>query len=836
MFRETVYEIFGIKGFEPYLEKYNPNFKVREEQNKLVYDVLNSFSSGKKHILMEAPTGTGKTFVYTYISLIEYIIKMVNYSNKLEEESNDDLKKFDKVLNKNRIVIVTNNKSLQKQVYEDMLNVIIPSLDSYFEFKGLDKHKDMLKKLKVGIYKSKSNYLCKKSFDNDKSKDEKFKLGIEKEIEIQGIPSIDYDLVDRYDNNGKLKYDNKLFDKYNAKDRNCKNCKIKNCKFNKSKKEIHNIMITNYDYLLLLSKKVNLEYIHTLILDEVHNLPNKLINISSDEFNLDNFLFRLPKIKSKLNNEFISHLGKLLSYFKNFKTDKPKFSDTELFNLTYGISQNEKNIENYVNKKLNIDRTKMVLSVERNKVIEYLKNIYFKDLDKLILEYEDKFFDNLDNILENIRKDSKSYMNKGIILSDYDKFISFKEVNGMSDYIKNKKGEITTNLTDNNIEELDKIFSSNKEVKSLYEECKNLVYSLKNLDIYSRITNEMKSYIFYLKDLINKLNDSSFEITKRLVPDVITVSVDSNLKVNLYLMNDDTVNAYNKFLDTINKVKHIVYCSATMSIEGDYSFFVSRLGLLEDETYRCYIPNSPFDKYNKRYIFLDKNYCLDRYGKETRYKWLLDKKLDSIVTNGDSGSLILCTSKIDVDNAYNCLKDNLIGNKYSIHSQYYSSLPTIMQDMNKNKDNNTIVIGNTGFWEGIDFKGDNMTTLIITKLPYMRVNEPSIISKFNRLLFDKIEYDKENSFISEYWDFYNNMMKIVFYQGVGRLIRSVTDYGVIVCLFSYDNFIKKFNVITDKHLGIDDGIVLEAFDLNILENLIQSSIKTTKQNREKYLK
>ena len=595
-------------------------------------------------------------------------------------------------------------------------------------------------------------------------------------------------------------------------------------------------MITNYDYLLLLSKKVNLEYIHTLILDEVHNLPNKLINISSDEFSLDNFLFRLPKLKSKLNNEFILHLGKLLNYFKVFKNDKPKFSDVELFNLTYGISQNEKNIENYVNKKLNIDRTKMILSIERNKVIGYLKNIYFKDLDKLILEYEDKFFDNLDKILENIRKDSESYMNKGVILSDYDKFISFKEVNGMNDYIKNKKGEITTNLTDNNIEELDKIFSSNTEIKSLYEECRNLVYSLKNLDIYSRIINEMKSYIFYLKDLINKLDDNNFEITKRLVPDVITVSVDSNLKVNLYLMNDDTVNAYNKFLDTINKVKHIVYCSATMSIEGDYSFFISRLGLLENETYRCYIPNSPFDKYNKRYIFLDKNYCLDKYGKETKYKWLLDKKLDSIVIQGDSGSLILCTSKVDVDNAYNCLKDNLIDSKYSIHSQYYSSLPTIMQDMNKNKDNDTIVIGNTGFWEGIDFKGDNMTTLIITKLPYMRVNEPSIISKFNRLLFDKIEYDKDNSFISEYWDFYNNTMKIVFYQGVGRLIRSVTDYGVVVCLFSYDNFIKKFNVITDKHLGIDDGIVLEALDLNILENLIQSSIKTTKQNREKYLK
>ena len=300
-------------------------------------------------------------------------------------------------------------------------------------------------------------------------------------------------------------------------------------------------------------------------------------------------------------------------------------------------------------------------------------------------------------------------------------------------------------------------------------------------------------------------------------------------------MNDDTANTYDKFLKSISRVKHIVYCSATMSIEEDYSFFMERLGLINNETYKCYIPNSPFDKFNKRYIFLDKDYCLDKFGKETKYKWLLEKKIHNIISKGDSGSLVLCTSKGDVDNAYNCLKNNLKGN-YSIHSQYFSSLPTIMYDMNKNEEQNTVVIGNTGFWEGIDFKGDNMTNLIITKLPYMRVNEPSIVSKYNRLLFNKIEYDLSSSYINDYWDFYNNMMKIVFYQGVGRLIRSVTDYGVVICLFSYDNFIKKFNVANDKHLGIENGIVIEALDLNMLETLISSCLQTTKENRKKYLK
>ena len=100
----------------------------------------------------------------------------------------------------------------------------------------------------------------------------------------------------------------------------------------------------------------------------------------------------------------------------------------------------------------------------------------------------------------------------------------------------------------------------------------------------------------------------------------------------------------------------------------------------------------------------------------------------------------------------------------------------------------------------------------------------------------KIENKSKKSFIGEYWNYYNNMMKIVFYQGVGRLIRSITDYGIIVCLFSYENFSKKFNVDMDKHLGITDISVMSANSLSVLELLIESSLQITKQNSNKFRK
>ena len=95
--REYIYEIFGIGDYEPFLEKYNPNFKIREEQNKLVYDMVKAFRSDKKQILMEAPTGTGKTFIYTYISLVEYIVKMANTKDKFDNESYQSIFKNNKI-------------------------------------------------------------------------------------------------------------------------------------------------------------------------------------------------------------------------------------------------------------------------------------------------------------------------------------------------------------------------------------------------------------------------------------------------------------------------------------------------------------------------------------------------------------------------------------------------------------------------------------------------------------------------------------------------------------------------------------------------------------------
>mgnify|MGYP000272682379 CR=1 FL=1 len=88
---------------------------------------------------------------------------------------------------------------------------------------------------------------------------------------------------------------------------------------------------------------------------------------------------------------------------------------------------------------------------------------------------------------------------------------------------------------------------------------------------------------------------------------------------------------------------------------------------------------------------------------------------------------------------------------------------------------NPVLFGTTSFWEGVDVQGENLSNVIITKLPFLVPTDP-IVSAISK----KIEEDGGNSFS----DFQLPEAIIKFKQGVGRLIRKKTDRGNVFILDS----------------------------------------------------
>jgi len=88
-------------------------------------------------------------------------------------------------------------------------------------------------------------------------------------------------------------------------------------------------------------------------------------------------------------------------------------------------------------------------------------------------------------------------------------------------------------------------------------------------------------------------------------------------------------------------------------------------------------------------------------------------------------------------------------------------------------DVNSVLFGTDSFWQGVDVPGEALSNVIITRLPFAVPDHPLIEARLER-----IEARGGNAFA----EFSLPEAILKFRQGVGRLIRTKTDTGIIVVL------------------------------------------------------
>jgi ATP-dependent DNA helicase DinG len=84
---------------------------------------------------------------------------------------------------------------------------------------------------------------------------------------------------------------------------------------------------------------------------------------------------------------------------------------------------------------------------------------------------------------------------------------------------------------------------------------------------------------------------------------------------------------------------------------------------------------------------------------------------------------------------------------------------------------NAVLLGTGSFWEGVDVKGSALAVVIIDKLPFAVPDDPVMKARLAA-----IERSGGNPFFDEQVP----QAVITLKQGVGRLIRDVSDFGVVM--------------------------------------------------------
>lgn len=203
-----------------------------------------------------------------------------------------------------------------------------------------------------------------------------------------------------------------------------------------------------------------------------------------------------------------------------------------------------------------------------------------------------------------------------------------------------------------------------------------------------------------------------------------------------------------------------IFTSATLTVGNTFDAFTEPLGL---HTAKTLLLTSPFDYQTQALLYLPRGLP---DPKDQRYYDLLIKRIMPIISACGGRTFFLFTSYRGLHYVADKLRDVL---KYPLLVQGDEAKPILLSRFREA--GNAVLLGTSTFWEGVDVKGEALTCVIIDKLPFASPADPVMKGKMAHL---------EQQGIASFRALSLPMAVIALKQGVGRLIRDVTDRGVLV--------------------------------------------------------
>jgi len=209
-----------------------------------------------------------------------------------------------------------------------------------------------------------------------------------------------------------------------------------------------------------------------------------------------------------------------------------------------------------------------------------------------------------------------------------------------------------------------------------------------------------------------------------------------------------------------------VLTSATLANSGGFSYIRSRLGAPADSVQR--VLGSPFDFASQCLLYVPDD--LPEPSEKEDYAALLSERIGEIVSISQGRAFLLFTSYRMMNTVYDRVSHKL---PFKLLKQGEMSNDRLLSEFRQNE--HACLFGVHSFWEGVDVKGEQLSCVVIDKLPFGVPDNP-----IHRARCDAIT----NSGGDWFREYAMPQAQIRLKQGFGRLIRTRTDRGVVCILDS----------------------------------------------------
>jgi ATP-dependent DNA helicase DinG len=206
-----------------------------------------------------------------------------------------------------------------------------------------------------------------------------------------------------------------------------------------------------------------------------------------------------------------------------------------------------------------------------------------------------------------------------------------------------------------------------------------------------------------------------------------------------------------------------IFTSATLALAGNFQHFSTRLGLADAATL-CL--ESPFDYERQALLYLPQGLPDPAADGYTEAVLAATRPL---LEASDGGAFLLFTSHRALRIAAQMLREQDWLGDWPLLVQNDAPRELLLRRFRES--GRAVLLGTASFWEGVDVQGVALRLVVIDKLPFASPEDPQVRARSQYL---------QSQGINAFRDYQLPEAALALKQGVGRLIRSEEDRGVVM--------------------------------------------------------